>query len=155
MSDDRPVSAPFYSKDQLDYLGEQHAEAFSRLDGKANPGFSAWKFAVYYMGKEVRFEWLSNNGSVLGLSSFTAGTRVPIYVPEENGVEWQELGPDTILLSKLFEDAFLDPGKARTGCQGSVPVPGRRDRGSCSSWSGRRGLGDCYAHDTPTGCFCL
>ena len=76
MSDGRPVSAPFYSKDQLDYLGEQHAEAFSRLDGKANPGFSAWKFAVYYMGKEVRFEWLSNNGSVLGLSSFTAGSRI-------------------------------------------------------------------------------
>ena len=113
MSDDRPVSAPFYTKDQLDYLADQHTEAFSRLDGKANPGFSAWKFAAYYLGKEVRFEWLSNNGSVLGLSSFTAGTRVPIYVPEENSVEWQELGPDTILLSKLFEDAFLDPGKAR------------------------------------------
>ena len=113
MIDDRPVSAPFYTKNQLDYLADQHTEAFSRLDGKANPGFSAWKFAAYYLGKEVRFEWLSNNGSVLGLSSFTAGTRVPIYVPEENSVEWQELGPDTILLSKLLEDAFLNPGRAR------------------------------------------
>lgn len=113
MNDSRPVAAPFYTKDQLDYLGEQHAEAFSRLDGKEDPGFSAWKFAAYYLGKEVRFEWLSNNGSVLGLSSFTAGTRVAIYLPEENNFEWQELGPDTILLNKLFEDAFLNPGRAR------------------------------------------
>ena len=113
MNENLPVSAPFYAKDQLDYLADQHTEAFSRYDGKEDPGFSAWKFAAYYLGKEVRFEWLSNNGSVLGLSSFSAGTRVPIYLPEENGLEWQELGPDTILLSKLFEDAFLDPGKAR------------------------------------------
>lgn len=113
MNEGRPVSAPFYAKDQLEYLADQHTEAFSRYDGKEDPGFSAWKFAAYYLGKTVKFEWLSNNGSVLGLSSFSAGTRIPIYLPEENGIEWQILGPNTILLSKLFEDAFLDPGRAR------------------------------------------
>ena len=113
MSEARTVRAPYYSKDQLEYLADQHTEAFSRYDGKEDPGFSAWKFAAYYLGKAVRFEWLCNNGDVMGLSSFTAGTRVPIYIPEENSLEWQELGPDTILLNKLLEDAFLDPGKAR------------------------------------------
>ena len=113
MSDASTLRAPFYSKDQLEHLADQHMDAFSCLDGKENPGFSAWKFAAYYLGIEVRFEWLSNNGSILGLSSFTANTHVPIYLPEENSIEWQELGPDTILMSKLFEDAFLDPGKAR------------------------------------------
>lgn len=113
MNESRTMSAPFYSKDQLEYLADLHTEAFSRYDGKEDPGFSAWKFAAYYLGKEVRFEWLSNNGSVLGLSSFSAGARVPVYLPEENGIEWQILGSDTILLSKLFEDAFLNPGRAR------------------------------------------
>ncbi|MDD4081651.1 MAG: ImmA/IrrE family metallo-endopeptidase [Eubacteriales bacterium] len=113
MNDNKPATAPFYSKDQLEYLADQHTAAFSRYDGKEDPGFSAWKFAAYYLGKEVRFEWLSNNGGILGLSSFTAGTRVAIYLPEENNFEWQELGPDTILLNKLFEDAFLNPGRAR------------------------------------------
>ena len=113
MSEARTLRAPYYSKDQLEYLADQHTEAFSRYDGKEDPGFSAWKFAAHYMGKTVRFEWLSSNGFILGLSSFTAGTRVAIYLPEENNFEWQELGPDTILLSKLLEDAFLNPGRAR------------------------------------------
>ena len=113
MNENQPMSAPFYAKDQLEYLADQHTEAFSRYDSKEEPGFSAWKFAAYYLRNTVRFEWLSNNGSVLGLSSFSAGTRIPIYLPEENGIEWQILGPNTILLSKLFEDAFLDPGRAR------------------------------------------
>ena len=113
MSEARTVRAPYYSKDQLEYLADQHTEAFSRYDGTEDPGFSAWKFAAHYMGKTVRFEWLSSNGFILGLSSFTAGTRVAIYLPEENNFEWQELGPDTSLLSKLLEDAFLNPGRAR------------------------------------------
>ena len=51
MSEARTVRAPYYSKDQLEYLADQHTEAFSRYDGKEDPGFSAWKFAAYYLGK--------------------------------------------------------------------------------------------------------
>ena len=76
MNESKPVAAPFYSKDQLEYLADQHTAAFSRYDGKEDPGFSAWKFAAHYLGKTVRFEWLSNNGFILGLSSFTAGTSI-------------------------------------------------------------------------------
>jgi len=107
------TGVPVLSKHELEYLADQHTQAFSRYDGKDNPGFSAWKFAAHYLGKTVRFEWLSNDGCILGLSSFANGTKVPVYLPEEQRVNWLELGPDTILLSKTLEDSLLDPGKPR------------------------------------------
>lgn len=104
---------PILSKQELEYIADQHTESFSRYDGKEAPGFSAWKFAAHYLGKMVRFEWLSNDGCILGLSSFAKGTKIPVYLPDKNGMDWLELGPDTILLSKTFEESLLDPGKPR------------------------------------------
>lgn len=104
---------PVMSKDQLEYIADQHTLSFGRYDGKEDPGFSAWKFAAYYLKKTVRFEWLSNDGCILGLSSFSKGTKIPVYLPDENGMDWLELGPNTILLSKMFEDSFIYPGKPR------------------------------------------
>ena len=106
---------PVMSKDQLEYIADQHTLSFGRYDGKEDPGFSAWKFAAYYLKKTVRFEWLSNDGCILGLSSFARGTRIPVYLPDENGMDWLELGPNTILLSKMFEDSFIYPGKSING----------------------------------------
>lgn len=104
---------PVLSKHELEYLADQHTQSFNRYDGKDDPGFSAWKFAAHYLGKAVRFEWLSNDGCILGLSSFANGTKVPVYLPEEQRINWLVLGPDTILLSKTLKDSFLDPGKPR------------------------------------------
>ena len=104
---------PVMSKDQLEYIADQHTLSFGRYDGKEDLGFSAWKFAAYYLKKTVRFEWLSNDGCILGLSSFSKGTKIPVYLPDENGMDWLEIGPDTILLSKAFEDSLLGPSKPR------------------------------------------
>lgn len=104
---------PILGKRELEHLAEGHTKSFSRYEGKDNPGFSVWKFAAYYLGKKVGFEWLSNDGCVLGLSSFVEGTSVPVFDPDTNRVRWRNLEADTILLSKTLENMPFAPGKPR------------------------------------------
>lgn len=94
--------APVLSRKQLEEIANAHIRSFIRFDGKDDPKFSAWKFAVHYLGKKVRFEWLSNEGVYLGLSVFSDHTPVPVYIPETGKVSLQEVGKDTILLDKTL-----------------------------------------------------
>ena len=104
---------PALGKRELEYLAEEHTKSFSRYEGKDNPGFSVWKFAAYYLGKKVGFEWLSNDGCILGLSSFVGGTSVPVFDPDASMVRWRNLEANTILLSKTLENMPYAPGKPR------------------------------------------
>lgn len=95
--------APILSKQRLEEIANAHTQSFIQFDGKDDMKFSAWKFAVHYLGKKVRFEWLSNEGVYLGLSVFSDHSPVPIYNPETRKVSLEEFGKDTILLDKSLD----------------------------------------------------
>lgn len=107
------IGVPALGKHELEYLAEEHTKSFSAFDGKNDPSFSVWKFAAYYLGKKVGFEWLSNDGCILGLSSFVGGTSVPVFDPGASMVRWRNLEANTILLSKTLENMPYAPGKPR------------------------------------------
>jgi hypothetical protein len=50
----------------------------------------------------VRFEWLSNNAFILGVSVFTDHTTIPLYVPEDDKFTCADFDKDTILLDKTL-----------------------------------------------------
>lgn len=106
-------SIPALCKPELEYLAEEQMKAFARFEGKDDPDFKVWKFAAFFLGKKVGFEWLSNTGAILGLSSFLDGTSVPVFDPDGNTVVYRELEGDTILLSKELEHPFVSLGKPR------------------------------------------
>jgi len=104
---------PVLGKPELEYLAEEHTKSFCRYEGKDDPRFSVWKFAAYYLRKKVGFEWLSNDGCILGLSSFVKGTSVPVFDPDSNIVRRRFLEADTILLNKTLENMAYAPSKPR------------------------------------------
>ena len=104
---------PSLGKPELEYLAEEQMKAFARFDGKDDANFKVWKFAAYFLRKKVSFEWLSNDGCILGLSSFVDGTSIPVYDPEADTVRRKELEGDTILLSKDMEHPFVSLSKPR------------------------------------------
>ena len=104
---------PSLGKPELEYLAEEQMKAFARFDGKDDANFKVWKFAAYFLRKKVSFEWLSNDGCILGLSSFVDGTNIPVYDPEADTVRRRELEGDTILLSKNMEHPFISLSKPR------------------------------------------
>ena len=104
---------PSIGKPELEYLAEEQMKAFARFDGKDDLDFKVWKFAAFFLRKKVSFEWLSNDGCILGLSSFVDGTPIPVYDPEEHTVKWKDLEADTILLSKDLENPFVCLSKPR------------------------------------------
>ncbi len=104
---------PSIGKPELEYLAEEQMKAFARFNGKDDLDFKVWKFAAYFLRKKVSFEWLSNDGCILGLSSFVDGTPIPVYDPEEHTVKWKDLEADTILLSKDLENPFVCLSKPR------------------------------------------
>ena len=67
---------PSLGKPELEYLAEEQMKAFARFNGKDDTNFKVWKFAAYFLRKKVSFEWLSNDGCILGLSSFVDGTSI-------------------------------------------------------------------------------
>jgi len=97
---------PILSKQRLEEIADTHTQAFARFDGKDEPKFSVWKFAVHYLGKKVRYEWLSNTGVYLGLSVFSDHTPVLIYNPETQKVSLQKIEKDTILLDRTLDVTF-------------------------------------------------
>jgi len=107
------ATIPALGKAELEYLAEEQMKAFARFDGKEAPAFMVWKFAAHFLKKKVSFEWLSNDGSILGLSCFVDGTAVPVFDPKANTVKWRELGANTILLSKKLENPHVSLGKPR------------------------------------------
>ena len=94
---------PILSKEQLERIGEAHTSMYARRCGERETRLSTWKFAVYYLGKKVRFEWLSHNGAVLGASVYSDKKPVPIYLPDKDDVVWKKLEAGTILLDKALE----------------------------------------------------
>ena len=93
---------PVLSKTDLEEIALEQTKAFIQYDGKDDERFSVWKFAAYYLGKKVRFEWLSNNAYILGMSVFVDHTTVPIYEPEEDKFTWNDIDKNTILLDKTL-----------------------------------------------------
>ncbi len=93
---------PVLSKQDLEGIALEQTRAFIRYDGKDDDRFSVWKFAAYYLGKKVHFEWLSNNAFILGMSVFTDHTTIPLYVPEEDKFTCADFDKDTILLDKTL-----------------------------------------------------
>ena len=100
---------PILSKQKLEQIAKAHTQAFSHFDGKDEPEFSVWKFAVSYLGMEVRYEWLSNCIYMLGMSVFTDNHPVPIYNPDTKKVSIKRFGKDTILLDKSLDTVPLYP----------------------------------------------
>ena len=98
---------PILSKQRLEQIANTHTQAFSHFDGKDEPEFSVWKFAVSYLGMEVRYEWLSNCIYMLGMSVFTDNYPVPIYNPDTKKVSIKRFGKDTILLDKSLDTVPL------------------------------------------------
>ena len=96
---------PILSKDDMESIADSKMKEFHSIDGSDEPSFSVWKFATRYLKKQVRFEWLSNNGSILGLSVFSNGTRLPFYIPEEDDLDWRIVDGNTILLDRSLEQA--------------------------------------------------
>ena len=96
---------PILSKQRLEEIATAHTQEFVQFDSKDEPVFSEWKFATQYLGKEVRYEWLSNSGVFLGLSVFIDGTPVPIFNPETQTVSLKKIRKDTILLDRTLEAA--------------------------------------------------
>ncbi len=95
---------PILSKKLLEEIANAYTQSFIRYDGKDDPKFSVWKFAAYYLGKKVQFEWLTKWGSILGLSVFEDHMPVPIYIPETDKLSLQEFGKGTILLDKTLDN---------------------------------------------------
>ena len=93
---------PVLSKEDLEQIALEHTKAFIEYDGKDDERFSVWKFAAYYLGKKVRFEWLSKNTSILGMSVFVDHSMVPIYDPEEDKFSWNDIDKNSILLDKTL-----------------------------------------------------
>lgn len=97
---------PILSKDDMESIADSKMKEFHSIDESDEPSFSVWKFATRYLKKQVRFEWLSNNGSILGLSVFSNGTRLPFFVPEENDLDWRIVDENTIHLDKTLEQTL-------------------------------------------------
>lgn len=97
---------PILSKDDMELIANSKMKEFHNIAGFEEPSFSVWKFATRFLKKQVRFDWLSNNGSILGLSVFTNGTRLPFYIPEENDLDWRIVDENTILLDRTLEQSM-------------------------------------------------
>ena len=94
---------PVLSREQMEDIAEVHAARYVRLQGDKDTHLSAGRFAVQYLGKKVRFERLSHDGWILGLSVFADGTRIPVYQPKTGEAEWAEADAGTILLDRSLE----------------------------------------------------
>ena len=99
------TGVPVLSKEKLEDIAEVHAARYARLQSDKDTRLSTWRFAVQYLGKKVRFERLSHDGWILGLSVFADGTRIPVYQPKTGEAEWAEADAGTILLDKSLEVA--------------------------------------------------
>jgi len=93
---------PVLSKEDLENIALEHTKAFIRYDGKDDDRFSVWKFAAYYLGKRVHFEWLSHNAYILGMSVFADHTMIPIYAPDDDKFTLNDFDKNTILLDKTL-----------------------------------------------------
>lgn len=94
----KPNGLPVLSKQRLEEFADIHTHWFTEANGTKDPKFSAWEFATEYLRKKVSYEWLSNDGSILGASSFVDNTPIPVYNPETDKVRRQAMGKGTILL---------------------------------------------------------
>ena len=99
------TGVPVLSKEKLEDIAEVHTARYARLQSDKDTRLSTWRFAVHHLGKKVRFERLSHNGWILGLSVFADGTRIPVYQPKTGEAEWAEADAGTILLDKSLEVA--------------------------------------------------
>ena len=105
---------PVLSKQELEEIALDQTKAFVRYDGKDDERFSVWKFAAYYLGKKVRFEWLSNSAYILGMSVFTDHSMIPIYNPEDDKFTLNDIDKNTILLDKtLGQEPIVSLSKPR------------------------------------------
>lgn len=98
---------PILSKADMESIADSKMKEFHTIAESDDPSFSVWKFATRFLKKQVRFDWLSNNGSILGLSVFTNGTRLPFYIPEENNLDWRIVDENTILLDRTLEQSMV------------------------------------------------
>lgn len=98
---------PVLSKLDLEHIADSHTRDFVRFNKKDDLRFSVWKFAAHYLEIAVRFEYLSNNACILGMSVFVDGTKVPFYQPDSGRVLWKQVEANTILLDESLNAGSL------------------------------------------------
>lgn len=97
------TGVPVLSKEQMEDIAEVHTARYARLQVDEDLRLSAGRFATRYLGKKVRFERLSHDGWILGLSVFADKTRVPVYQAKIGEAEWATADAGTILLDRSLQ----------------------------------------------------
>jgi Zn-dependent peptidase ImmA (M78 family) len=100
----KPNGIPILSREDLEEIADAQINAFVRHCGEESFGFSVWCFAAHFLKRTVRFEWLTNNRSILGISVFLNGTRLPLYLPDRDEYDWHIVDGNTILLDKSLQE---------------------------------------------------
>ena len=97
---------PILSKPQIDEIAQWHIDQFCPKALERPMEIDVDSFAFYHLGLKQDFQYLSHNGTYLGMMVFSDTTKVPVYIPETNSADYISAPAGTIIIDNnlLQED---------------------------------------------------
>lgn len=96
---------PILKKTEIDTIAESFISDFSPESMQNPMEIDIDSFALYYLGLEQDFQYLSHNGVYLGMTVFNDTNKVPVYIPETNTAEYISAKARTVIIdNNLLEE---------------------------------------------------
>ncbi len=99
---------PVLSRIDVEELGEAYVRDFQPTMFSEGEPFQAERFAAEYLGLDVEYQWLSNNGCYLGAAVLGEGQAVILYDPETDRPIRREYVLGTVLLDASLQELSQD-----------------------------------------------
>lgn len=99
---------PVLSRMELEELGEAYVRDFQPSLVSDGEPFQAERFAAEYLGLDVEYQWLSNNGCYLGVAILGNRQEVVLYDPETDKPFRREYYLGTVLLDASLQELSRD-----------------------------------------------
>lgn len=89
---------PVLDRTEIDIIAERFVSDFNPAALETPMEIDIDSFALNYLGLKQDFQYLSHNGTYLGMMVFNDTDRVPIFVPETNTAEYISAKARTVII---------------------------------------------------------
>lgn len=109
----KPSGLPVLSRKQIDQLGEEILRDFAPDLLKRPGALDIDLFVESYLGMELDFQYLSNNGIYLGMTIFDETSKLPVYDPEKQQAKYFFVKGNTVLIDRSLIRSRKNEGRYR------------------------------------------
>lgn len=91
-------NVPILSKDEIDFFAERYASEFQPNILHEPQPFNIDGFLEQYLGLTLDYQYLSHDGSYLGMTVFNDTDKVIVFLPEQNRADYLHADHGTVII---------------------------------------------------------